>query len=221
MKTSIDWQREWPALLALPVMLGITFWLYPLLPDPMPTHWDAAGQVDGYSSRMFGAVMLPVIALLIYVLLLLLPRIDPLRKSMQRNQQIYYILRHVLVVFMAGLHSVMLVSVAFKYDFLVALVTPMGVGVLFLLIGNYMPRMQPNWFMGIRTPWTLSNERVWRETHRAGGRMFMLGGVAMLLAPLLPPQWIFVPFIAIIILCALGPIMYSYWLFRLYGGSSQ
>lgn len=216
MITSINWRREWPALLAIVIGLLVTIWLYPLLPDPMPTHWNAQGQVDGYSSRQVGAILLPGLSVLIYILLLVLPRIDPRHESMQRNQELYYILRMGLVFFMVAIHIVVLVAVAFKRDSLVSLVTPIGVGLLFMLIGNYMPRMQPNWFMGIRTPWTLSNERVWRETHRVGGRMFMLGGLAMLLAPLLPAQWMFIPFMAIILLCALGPILYSYWLFHRY-----
>lgn len=221
MKTSIDWRREWPAFVAFVIGVGVTIWLYPLLPDPMPTHWNAAGQVDGYSSRALGALLLLGTTLLIYVLLLIIPRFDPRRESIQRNQQLYYIIRLALVFFMVGLQIVMLVAVAYKHDFLVALVTPVAVGILFMLIGNYMPRMQPNWFMGIRTPWTLSDEQVWRETHRVGGRMFMVGGLAMLFAPLLPVQWVFIPLMAVILLCVLGPILYSYWLFRKYVANSS
>ncbi len=120
------------------------------------------------------------------------------------------------IYFMAAIHIVMLLAIVFQRDNLVGLVVPAGVGILFLLIGNYMPRIQPNWFMGIRTPWTLSNDRVWRESHRFGGRMFMLGGLAMLFAPLLPTTWAFIPIIVVVLVCAVGPIAYSYWLFRKY-----
>ena len=90
----------------------------------------------------------------------------------------------------------------------------LGVGFLMAALGNYMPRVRSNWFVGIRTPWTLSSEKVWRETHRLGGRVFVIGGIAIALAGLLKPAWSAAIVLVGSLSLAIIPIVYSYILFR-------
>jgi uncharacterized membrane protein len=89
-------------------------------------------------------------------------------------------------------------------------VLPVGIGVLFIVIGNLLPRARPNWFVGIRTPWTLSSDRVWEKTHRFGGQVFVGGGILMLLSGLVLAQWAHVAVFIIIALCAASVLVYSY-----------
>ena len=89
-------------------------------------------------------------------------------------------------------------------------VVPIGVGVLLVVIGNLLPRARPNWFVGIRTPWTLSSDRVWEKTHRIGGQVFVAGGMLIVLGALVMPQWAHVVLLTVILLCTVTVLIYSY-----------
>jgi uncharacterized membrane protein len=118
-----------------------------------------------------------------------------------------------VILFMAYLHGVILYTVLRGGTLSNGLVLG-GVGVMFMVIGNYMPRIRPNWIAGIRTPWTLSSERVWRETHRLGGRVFVLGGLVILLSSVLSGSIALVMLLAAIAVVVTVPIVYSLVLFR-------
>lgn len=211
---NIKWKWEGVGLVALLGVTLVTLFVYPQLPDPMPTHWNAAGQPDGYSSRVVGAWLLPGMTLLIYGLLLALPRMDPRRSNVERFQTTYALLRAGIILFMSFMQLIILYVAITGQDDLITLMIPLGVGLLFILIGNYLPRVRSNWFLGIRTPWTLSSERVWRETHRVGGRLFMLAGLLMLLTPLVPAAWRLWIILVVVLMGSLLPIAYSFWLFQ-------
>lgn len=211
---TFDWRREWPALLAIVATIAASVLLYPRLPETVPTHWNAAGVPDDYSSRAVGAFLVPGLMVGIYALLLVVPRIDPRRANVERFSETYALIRTGTVLFLAYIHGVTLYTILSGAERLNSALITSAVGLLFLLIGNYMPRMRSNWFMGIRTPWTLSSERVWRETHRLGGRTFMLAGLLLLLSPLFPPEWALGLLFLVITIAALLPIAYSYWAYR-------
>lgn len=214
MTPTIEWRKEWPSFALLLIAVAATLWAYPHLPDPMPTHWNAQNEVDGYSSRAVGAWLMPLLIVGLYLLLLVLPRLDPRRENVARMGDLYRLFRVGLSAVFTLIHIVMLAAIVSGRADWVGLAVPALVGILFILVGNYMPRMRPNWFMGIRTPWTLSSDTVWRKTHLLGGRLFMLAGLAMLVAPLLPAALQPALLIGTIVLAALIPIAYSYWLFR-------
>lgn len=214
MNKVVDWRREWPALILILLAVAVTIWLYPRLPDPMPTHWNFQNEVDGYSSRAAGAWLMPLMAAGIYLLLVAIPFLDPRRENVASMADLYRLVRLGMTGFMTLLHIVLLMAVLYGRSDLVGRAVPAIVGLLFLLIGNYMPRMRPNWFMGIRTPWTLSSDTVWRKSHLLGGRLFMLAGFTLFLIPFLPEAVASIALIAVILVAAFLPIVYSYVIFR-------
>lgn len=201
-------------IVALVLIFVVTAVLYGQLPDPMPIHWNAAGVPDDFASRPFGAFLLPSTALAVYLLFLLLPRIDPRRDNYERFAGAYRVLRDAITLFLVLLQGLILYALILgdsrlSTDFVLA-----GLAFLFMVMGGYMPRFRSNWFVGIRTPWTLSDDRVWRRTHRLGGRIFLLTGVIMLAGLLLPPGWDFVLVMTSALVAALVPTVYSYLLYR-------
>ncbi|HBT46765.1 MAG TPA: hypothetical protein DEA73_02625 [Peptococcaceae bacterium] len=176
--------QEWPALLILLMMLLVALMIYPHLPERVPIHWNAAGEVDNYGSRAFGAFMLPLVTVGLYVLMLVLPLVDPRRENYSKFLGAYRVIRWGFVIFMAVLYGLTLTA-SMGYHVPMDRVMPALMGFLFILIGNYLPRIRHNYFVGIRTPWTLADEEVWRRSHRIGGIAFVLAGVISLGAALL------------------------------------
>ncbi len=210
----IEWKQESLSLLAILVAFILSVVFYSQLPDPMPIHWNSTGQVDDYAPRFIGAFLLPIIMIGTYILLLVVPRIDPRQENIKRFNETYILLRHGILVFMAYIHAVVFYAVLSNQDNLVGGFVIGGVGILFMVIGNYMPRMRSNWFMGIRTPWTLSSDSVWRKTHRLGGKLFVLAGLIMLFAAFLRPEFTVIAIFLSVLLASLVPIIYSYFLYK-------
>lgn len=208
-----EWRRDWLPLAAIAVAFAASLLLYPRLPERMPTHFNIAGQVDAYGSRLEGAFGLPVVALIIYGLLFVIPYADPKRASLLRSSDAYMLMRTAVVLFMLYMHGVILYTVLRGGTLSNGLIFA-GTGAVFIVMGNYMPRMRPNWIAGIRTPWTLSSESVWRATHRLGGRIFVLGGLLMLFSSFLTERLMLVALFLTIGLIAIVPTVYSLVLFR-------
>lgn len=170
--------RKWiPPLLILVAFLFSAL-VYSHLPDPMPVHWNARGEVDRYGSRFWGAFGLPLVMLGIWGLLLAIPHIDPRRANIEKFRESYELLI-VAVVGVEALTHVALVGTALGWPVSMGRLVPAVVGILFIFLGNLLPRFRSNWFMGIRTPWTLSSDTVWMKTHRFGG--YVMVGVGLLL----------------------------------------
>jgi uncharacterized membrane protein len=195
----------------------VTAALLPMLPHEIPIHWNAAGEPDNYAGRIWGAFLLPLTALGIYLLFLVIPSLDPKRANYEKFAGTYHLLRVVFVLYMVFLQGITLYAIILGGEQLNNNLVLLTVAVLFIIIGNYMPRMRPNWFVGIRTPWTLSSEEVWRRTHRLGGQVFVVAGFLMGLAAFLPAAWSFIVVIAAAIISAGIPIAYSYWMYRQVG----
>lgn len=207
-------RREWPALLALTIAFLGTALLFDRLPDPMPTHWNAAGVADDYSSRAVGAWLMPLTAVGIYLLLLFLPRVDPRKENVARFSDTYTLLRVGITIFFVLIQGLILYTVLSAEARLNPSIILIAMGGLFMLLGNYMPRMRSNWFMGIRTPWTLSSERVWTRTHRLGGRLFVLAGFITIVTALVAPETGIWFVLGASLLAGFVPVAYSYLIFR-------
>jgi uncharacterized membrane protein len=205
--------KRWIAPALIGGMVLFTAVVYSRLPAELPTHWNIRGEVDGWSSRPVGALMLPVIALALWLLLPLLRRLDPRAEHYERFDATFWLLVNVLVMFMAAMHVIVLGSgLGWPVD--VSRAVLVLVGLLFMALGNYLPRLRSNWWMGIRTPWTLESEEVWRSTHRLAGTTFVLGGVATVIAAVLPTPAAFpLAFVAMSV-AALVPVVYSYVAYR-------
>jgi len=200
---------------AIPIAAAFVFSaaVYNRLPDQVPVHWDWTGQPDRWGSRLEGAFLMPAFALLMWVLLRFLPKIDPRRANYARFGDTYDFVVTTIVTFMAGLHVVVL-GATLGWPIALNRVIPGAVGVLLIVIGNLLPRARSNWWFGIRTPWTLSSDRVWQKTHRVGGYLLIVAGLGMLLQAAVAQRWTAVLSLVLVVVCAAGTMVYSYLKWR-------
>ena len=193
------------------IAAGVSVFYYGRVPPIMPSHWDVAGRVNGYVPRFWGVAMMPLIMAFTWSLLPILPRISPRQFSLGESIGTFnLVVVGILAVFLA-LHVVIL-QAATGASIRIQTVVPALVGVLLIFIGNYMSKLRKNFFIGVRTPWTLASDEVWSRTHRLAGWAFALGGIALIvegIAGLNP-----LVFAGIIALVVVLPIVYSYVLYK-------
>ena len=208
--------RKWLPLLIVVAAFVASAVVYPRLPDRMPTHWELSphppGSVptpNGWSGRLWGAFGIPILLLGMWALMKILPRIDPRGSNYAKFGGAFEAIIISLMLFMLGMHFAVL-RAALGYPVQIDRVVPIGVGLLLIVIGNLLPRARPNWFVGIRTPWTLSSDRVWEKTHRFGGRVFVAGGILITITALLWVPWAHVVLFAAMVLIASSVLIYSY-----------
>ena len=201
------------SIILISIAVTASFYFYAHFPEQVPIHWNMAGEVDNYGSRATAAFLFPAIVLGMYLLFIVLPYIDPKKERYAQFRKVYHVFKTFIIFFMVAIYFVASLN-ALGYKIPVGLWTPALVGLLFIIIGNYMSKIKSNWFIGIRTPWTLSSEEVWNKTHRLGGKVFILGGALMISMYFLPIKLRWPLFVVIIIIILLGTIGYSYWLFR-------
>jgi uncharacterized membrane protein len=200
--------RKWIPLLIIAAAVIASAVVYPRLPESVPTHWDQSGP-NGWSSRFWGAWMIPVFLVALWAFMRVLPAIDPRGNNYAKFGGAFEGIIVSIMLFMFGMH-IMDLRAALGYPVTMQRVLPIGIGVLFIVIGNLLPRARPNWFVGIRTPWTLSSDRVWEKTHRFGGHVFVAGGILIVLAALVMAQWAHVVLVTVIVVCTATVLIYSY-----------
>jgi len=186
--------------------------LYPQMPDPMPSHWNASGEVDGYMPKFWGLFLLPLIAAGIFGLFLAIPRIDPLRANIAQFSGAYNLMMVLLTGYMLYVYALTLFwALGYQFNMTVMLLPAMGV--LFIAIGYLIGKAKRNFFVGIRTPWTLSSDTVWARTHALGKWTFIgAGGVSIVCAFL--GEIGFWVFTLSMLAAAFVPVVYSYLLWR-------
>jgi uncharacterized membrane protein len=205
--------RKWLPLVLVAGSLAFSAVVYPRLPDRMPVHWGFDGEIDRYGSRVEGAFLLPVVMLAIWALMRWLPTIDPRRANYAKFQDTYDLVITSALGLFTAMH-VAIVGTALGWPLSIGRLAPALVGLLFVVLGNSLPRARPNWWFGIRTPWTLSNDRVWMRTHRVGGYLLLGAGLVFLVAAALPSPWTFGVAIAAAIAASVGSIIYSYLVWK-------
>jgi uncharacterized membrane protein len=206
-------KRRWAAPLLLAAMWAFALAVYPRMPERIPTHWNLHGEADGWGGRA-AAFLLPAIATAVAALMVfVLPRIDPRRANWEKFRDELWVVVNVILLFMAWIEAVTLAA-ALGWEVDTGRAVLGGAGVLLVVIGNYLPRIRSNWFFGIRTPWTLTSERVWRETHRVGGRAFVAAGVVMVAASLAPAPFADAVSMAAVAAAVVVPVAYSYLAWR-------
>jgi uncharacterized membrane protein len=175
----IRWQTELPQWLILAAMFVSAAALWPTIPSRVPVHWNASGHADNYGGKFEALFLMPLIALGLYLLLLLLPRVDPGRANYAQFSGVYLVVRYVVLAVNVGIYVFTVLAVkGVEFDMTRAI---MGViGVMFVVLGNVLGKVRPNWFVGVRTPWTLSSKRSWVRTHRVAGWLFVLSGILFL-----------------------------------------
>jgi len=161
-------------LILLSFILSIYF--YPQVPEQMATHWNSKGEVDGYMSKFWGLFFMPVVITGLAIMFLVIPRIDPKKENIEKFRKYYDGFIIIFILFTVAIHlQIILWNIGIRIS--PNAVLPAGIGLLFYYIGILMENAERNWFIGIRTPWTLSSDRVWRKTNRLGGKLFKIAGI--------------------------------------------
>ncbi len=212
MKT-LTLKREWLLWLVIlsPLVLVLAKWSE--FPARIPMHWNVEGEVDQYGGKA-ALFMGPGINLAIYLLLIFLPGIDPRKKNYDLFSGAYFMIRAGIAVFLSLL-GVVTALVSLGTELNVGLIVMLGVLGLFLIIGNQFSRIRPNYFVGLRTPWTLNNAEVWTKTHRLAGRVWVSATLLMMVLVWFFPLKIFAFFfIAYIVVIVIIPAVYSWKLHK-------
>ncbi len=196
------------ALLCIALSFGLSLALRGYFPEQMASHWNAAGQVDGYSSQFIGLYLMPFIQLGVFALLLGIPYLDPLRKNIAEFRPSYNIFIVAFLGFMTYLHILTLIWNLGNPINMTLWLTP-AFAALFFLAGVMISKAKQNYMIGIRTPWTLANTTVWEDTHRVGGVVFKVCALISLVGMLFPAVSFFF-MVGPILLGSLGLVIYSY-----------
>jgi uncharacterized membrane protein len=200
------------SMIVLIIILG--FVLYPSLPEQIPSHWNAKGEVDDYSGKMFSVVFYPALTLFVYLLMLVLPKIDPLKKNYAKFSNVYFWTKVVFVGFFSLIYIFTLFFSLGKISFNISYFIVPLISVLYLILGFFMPRIKKNYFYGIRTPWTLNSEEVWDRTHKMAGKLFIGAGIISLFGSLFEGEISMIIFLITVLSAAFGSIIYSYIVFK-------
>ncbi|HZK84717.1 MAG TPA: SdpI family protein [Desulfosporosinus sp.] len=202
-------KNDWMILILILLGFSLGAYFYPSLPDKVPTHWNMNGEVNGYGGRLFGAFGLPAISLATYLMFLVLPHIDPKKKNYDQFKSTYQFLKYLLILFFLGTEVMTLLiatgSIVNKPIFIQIMVS-----LLFIFIGNVMGRVKHNYFVGIKTPWTLASEEVWRKTHRMAAPLWVLGGIINIMLAFSGTTINGIGFIIIVAVISIVPMAYSY-----------
>jgi uncharacterized membrane protein len=198
------------ALVVLSFLLGL--YLYPKLPERMASHWNAWGEVDGYMSRTWGVFLMPIILAGIALIFLGIPRLDPLKTNIEKFRSHY---EGFMIVFFLFMISIQVQGLLWNMGIRISpnLVLPIGIGLLFYYVGILMGHAKRNWFIGIRTPWTLSSDAIWDRTHKLAGTLFKICGAVAFMGIFFRDYavwFILVPALAV----TLWTVIYSYVVFR-------
>lgn len=187
----------------------VAIYFYPQMPEKMASHWNIQGEVDGYMSRFWGLFLMPIISIGLLILFVLIPKIDPLKKNIEKFRKHFdgFIVLMTIFLFYIYLLTVFW-NVGIRFN-MGRFVMP-AMGILFYYVGILVENTKRNWSIGIRTPWTLSSDVVWGKTHKIGGKLFKIAGIIIFLGIFFPKYAVFfilVPTILIVV-C---PIAYSYF----------
>jgi len=206
-------RSRWFGLVIAAVAVAVSVWAYAQLPPTVATHWNLRGTPDGFSSRALAAVIMPAVILVMTGLFNVLPRLDPRRENYTKFIGTYWLIANAVLLFILIGHA-MIIATGLGFAVKIDRLMPIGVGLLFIVLGNYLTRVEPNWFVGIRTPWTLSSDTVWRKTHRTGGWLMVVGGFVIAACAFLPHGAFLPLFIGAIVVVAVIPIVQSYILWK-------
>jgi uncharacterized membrane protein len=197
-------------IIVLSFVIGIISYQY--LPDKIASHWDSQGQVNGYMYKFFGVFLLPLILIGLFLLFYLLPKIDPLKENYKKFKRYYDSFVLILVLFIFYIYMQTIVwNFGTKFNMNLSLIPALGF--LFIYIGIVLKKVKRNWFIGIRTPWTISNDKVWDKTRKLGSRLFILSGIITLLG-IFFPNYMIVFILVPVIVSSIISIIYSYLEYR-------
>lgn len=214
MKTA---QKVSLAIVALSFLAAI--YAYPMLPEKVASHWGADGSPNGYTGRDFGAFFMPVLGLLLLGLFYALPLLDPMKGNYAAFRREYDNFTAAMIGFMAYVYALTLAyNLGYQFN-LVQLLSPAFAALLYSA-GAMIGKAKQNWFVGVRTPWTMSSEKVWGRTHAIAGRMFKAAGIVALLGLAMPAVGL-VASLCVLVAAAIFSIAYSYVEFQKEAGAGK
>lgn len=193
-------------LILLSSLVGCVFWYQ--LPEKMPTHFNLLGQADGYNHKVFVIFGLPALMLLMHWLLLFLMIKDPKSSNISSKIQV---LIYWIIPFVSCLSMISIYGESLGYSMMSGILAQIFMGVLMIVIGNYLPKTRRNYIIGIRLPWTLENNENWSKTHRLAGKIWVLGGLLLFLNAFVQ-LYVYWVFFLTLLLVVLIPGVYSYQL---------
>ena len=196
-------------IILVPIIIGLILWNK--LPDKLPTHWNSAGEVDGWSSKAFAVFGLPGFLFAVHWVCLLASSVDPKKQNIEgKVLNIVFWICPIISV----LGAVLIYGTVFGMEIRVEKIMPVLIGILFIVIGNYLPKCKQSYTMGIKLPWTLNDEENWNRTHRLGGKLWVACGVVIILSMFLPNKFMVAIFLSVVAVAVFVPSVYSYLIFR-------
>ncbi len=196
-------------LTLLPILTGLMLWNR--LPDTMATHWGANGDADGFSSKAFAVFGMPVFLAALHLLCLFVTSLD--KKQADQNKKALELVFWIVPVISVSMNAIVY-STALGKEPDVSVLLPVLMGLGFVCIGNYLPKVKQNHTLGIRISWTLGSEENWNKTHRFAGKLWVLGGIAILLTVFLSGKWTTAVLLGIVLVLAGIPMAYSYGIYK-------
>lgn len=197
-------------IIILSLLVGIYF--SPQMNDRVASHWNSKGEVDGYLSKTTSIILIPIIMLILYFAFTIIPKIDPLKKNILSFQKEF---NNFIIIFFLFLFYIHLLTILYNIGIIFNLSKFMlpALGILFYRMGILISRSKRNWFIGIKTPWTLSNDFVWDRTHRISGNLFKISGIIIILSIFLF-KYAFLILLILIVFTLIFVYAYSYYLYK-------
>ncbi|MFH1192717.1 MAG: DUF1648 domain-containing protein [Candidatus Jorgensenbacteria bacterium] len=205
-------KSEITVLLIVLVSFAVGAYVYPMLPERVASHWNAQGEVNGTMPRFWGAFLMPLISVVLLAVFVIVPRVDPKRENIEKFRKYFDAFIIVLFLFFFYLHGLTL-AWNFGYQFAIIPCLLPALAALFFSMGIMLSYAEPNWTIGIRTPWTLSSETVWRKTHALGGNLLKAAGLLMIAGMFLPGEALYFLFVPVL-MAVLIPVACSYFWYR-------
>ena len=214
MKIKINPKQDWIIWLMLALPFAVIAYFWNRFPEQVPMHWNVSGQVDRYDPKFPGLFFGPIFNIALYIVFLILPAIDPKGKNYARFAKVYQIIKVGTATFLTFIFMlVAAISLGVTINVMYAVIAP--IILLFLIMGNFMGTIKPNYFVGIRLPWTLNNDEVWRLTHRLAGFVWVWASLLMLALIFVMPENIMVGlFWVYVVAITLIPSFYSFFIHK-------
>lgn len=199
-------------ILIIIASFGVGFYFYPQLPNVVASHWNEKGQVNGYMSKFWGTFLMPIISVFMFLLFILIPKIDPLRENIKKFRKYFDTFIFLIMLFLFVLY---LWTISWNLGYrtnIIYFILP-STAILFFYAGILIEHSKRNFFIGIRTPWTLSSDTVWDKTHKLGSKLFKAAALISLLG-LIFIDWAFYILIFSVSAAGLYAVIYSYFEFK-------
>lgn len=193
-------------IMLIPMAIGLLLWNR--LPEQIPSHWDINGNVDGWSSRAFTVFAIPAMLLALHWVCVLASCTDPKQKN-YHPKMIRFVLWICPVIGLVISSMVYAAGLGFQPN--VEIIMPLLVGVMFIIVGNLLPKCRQTYTLGIKLPWTFASEENWNKTHRFGGKVWVIGGIVAIATAFLGNFWILMGILAVMVA---APTLYSYLYYR-------